>query len=590
MYLAFYKLRKNPFQISSDPEFLWLGDTHREALATLRYGVEDNKGFLLLTGDVGTGKTTLINRLLASLGDDVLAASVPDPSLEILDFYRYIAAVFGITEPFANKGEFLVVFRRFLEEAYAAGKKVVLIIDEAQRLTPELLEEIRLLSNIERPDSKLINIFFVGQNEFNGILLQPENRAIRQRITVNYDLKPLTIEETSHYIQHRLLVAGAKEPIFSPAAVQRIHAYARGYPRLINVIADRCLLTGFVDERPEIDAAIVLECAQELQIPAPSLPAAETVLPNPPAGSPTSTAAPKPATTAPPEQKSTPAEPPPPEPSPRRPLVLALLCVLVVGGMASGWYFFPQQSQNILTEIQATTRELAATIVGKLDHWRGTILASTPASPPEADTGGQQADDVSRPVAADTAPPRPSSPPSPSRPHPEPATPPSPPTPAPSGSPAGDRPLPDTAAATTSPAGIIEQAGPGSQNETNEPASAPAEIDPAFLNRTHVISFRHNSNTLPESGRALLDELYRHLQHLPYTMVEIHGYTDNLGTESYNQRLSLFRANLVKYYLLGKGVPEEKLTAIGEGSANPIASNETRVGRGQNRRVEIVVR
>ncbi|HHK60760.1 MAG TPA: type II secretory pathway protein, partial [Desulfobacterales bacterium] len=133
MYLEFYGLNKKPFQISADPEFLWLGDKHREALAALRYGVEDNKGFLLLTGDVGTGKTTLINRLLASLGDDVLAASIPDPGLEVLDFYRYIAAIFNIEEPFASKGEFLIVFRRFLEASHAAGKKVVLIIDEAQR-------------------------------------------------------------------------------------------------------------------------------------------------------------------------------------------------------------------------------------------------------------------------------------------------------------------------------------------------------------------------------------------------------------------------------------------------------------------------
>jgi len=190
MYLSFYGLKENPFQISTNPRFLWLGEKHQEALAALRYGILDNKGFLLLTGDVGTGKTTLINALLASLEDDVVAETIPDPGLKQLDLYHYIAEIFDIKGQFSSKGKFLVIFSRFLHSMHAKGKKVVLIIDEAQRLSPALLEEIRLLSNIEKPETKLINIFFVGQSEFNAALLREENRALRQRITVNYDIPP----------------------------------------------------------------------------------------------------------------------------------------------------------------------------------------------------------------------------------------------------------------------------------------------------------------------------------------------------------------------------------------------------------------
>ncbi len=196
MYLSHYNFERKPFQISSDPRFLWHGEKHSEALATLRYGVLDNKGFLLLTGDVGTGKTTLINTLVGSLGEDVIHAAVPDPSLEKLDFFNYIAAAFGMDRVFSSKGEFLIHFGRFLNQAHAEKNKVLLIIDEAQMLSQELLEEIRLLSNIEREDVKLVNIFDVGQNEFNEILADPRNIAVRQRLTTNYNISPLSCEES----------------------------------------------------------------------------------------------------------------------------------------------------------------------------------------------------------------------------------------------------------------------------------------------------------------------------------------------------------------------------------------------------------
>jgi general secretion pathway protein A len=150
MYTSFYKLKAKPFQISADPDFMWLGEKHQEALATLKYGVLDNKGFLLLTGDVGTGKTTLINTLIQSLSDDILCASVSDPGLSKLDFFNFIAFSFGINQEFLTKGSFLIGFRKFLLDAYDKNKKVLLIIDESQLLTQKLLEEIRLLSNIDQ--------------------------------------------------------------------------------------------------------------------------------------------------------------------------------------------------------------------------------------------------------------------------------------------------------------------------------------------------------------------------------------------------------------------------------------------------------
>ena len=267
MYLSFYDLNTEPFKISTDPAFLWLGEKHKEALATLRYGILGNKGILLLTGDVGTGKTTLINMLLKNLGEDTIVATVPDPGLDRMDFYNYVASAFDINKTFYTKGEFILYLTHFLKTAYADNKKVLLIIDEAQRLNKDLLEEIRLLSNIELQHTKLINLFFVGQIEFNDIISSEENKALRQRITLRYNIDPLNLDETTEYVKHRLQVAGAKRTIFNTNAISELYSFSQGYPRLINVICDFALLTGFVKEQKVIDAAIIRECASELKIP-----------------------------------------------------------------------------------------------------------------------------------------------------------------------------------------------------------------------------------------------------------------------------------------------------------------------------------
>jgi len=267
MYETYYNLKAMPFQITTDPRFLWLGEKHSEALATLKYGIMQNKGFLLLTGDVGTGKTALINRLVTMIDVAAIVAKIPDPGLSSLEFFNFLAVEFKMNKKFDSKGAFLIYLKNFLHQAYADHKKVLLVIDEAQRLNHELLEQIRLLSNIELQHRKLINIFFVGQPEFNEMLIEDRNRALRQRITVSYHIDPLTEPEAHKYIEHRLKVAGATREIFAQDAVREIFSFSGGYPRLVNIICDHALLTGYASDLKIIDKKVIKECERELQIP-----------------------------------------------------------------------------------------------------------------------------------------------------------------------------------------------------------------------------------------------------------------------------------------------------------------------------------
>ncbi len=256
-----------PFETSPDPKFIWLGEKHQEALATLKYGIKRNRGFLLLTGDIGTGKTTLINCFLNDKDTDAIVASIPDPDLSIVDFFKLLSKKFNIDIYFDTKGDFLIQFENFLHNTYSERKKALLIIDEAQRLNHQLLEQIRLLSNIEKQDLKLINIFFVGQNELYELIKDEQNKALRQRIAVHYNIGPLTESETRDYIKHRLSVAGSEEEIFSPESIYEIFSFSKGYPRLINTICERALMTGFAFHMKKIDGKIAKECADELTLP-----------------------------------------------------------------------------------------------------------------------------------------------------------------------------------------------------------------------------------------------------------------------------------------------------------------------------------
>ena len=267
MYLSHYNLVQKPFQISPNPKFLWLGEKHKEALAMMEYTILNNQGFLVLTGDVGTGKTTLINALVNSLGDDVLVATIFNPSLDKLEFFNHLGTSFNIQGEFKGKLDFLEKFSEFLHNTYNNNKRVLLIIDESQNLSQELLEEIRLLSNIEKEGSKLINIFFVGQDDFNAILMQKECRALRQRITTTHNIQPLRENETREYIFHRLKIGGCEEEIFTKKAIKETHFFSRGHPRLINIICDQALLTGYVKDTKRIRHPLIRECAQDLRLP-----------------------------------------------------------------------------------------------------------------------------------------------------------------------------------------------------------------------------------------------------------------------------------------------------------------------------------
>lgn len=270
MYLSFYGLHKKPFQINTNPSFFWFGTMHKEALALLKYGIAENKGFLLLTGDVGTGKTTLINALINSLGDEVIVAKVPDPGLEMIDFMNYISHAFEMEKKFRSKESFLVQFGDFLAIAYSAGKKVLLVIDESQRLSTELLEEIRQLSNIEKQATKILNILFIGQNEFNDVLLEKRNRPLHQRIAINYALRPFDFHETREYIRQSLKFAGTEKEIFNPDAVRNLYEFSEGFLRRINIICDHAMLSGYVRETKTVTGEMVKECVSDLCLPVSS--------------------------------------------------------------------------------------------------------------------------------------------------------------------------------------------------------------------------------------------------------------------------------------------------------------------------------
>jgi len=484
MYLNFYNLKTKPFQINADPRFLWLGEKHKEALAVLRYGILDNKGFLLLTGEVGTGKTTLIHALINALQDDVIIANVPDPGLETMEFYAYIARAFHLNNGFKTKYEFLSMFGDFLHQTHAENKQVLLIIDESQRMDQALLEEIRLLSNIEKQSTKLINIFFVGQAEFNSIILEGRNSALRQRITVNYDLGPISRKETDQYIQHRLKVAGTDKRIFTSGAVKEIHAFSEGYPRLINVISDRAMITGYTNGAATISGAVIRECAEEMQLhkpgrqkkPAKAAPRGKKQLSK--------------AVTVTQERRST------------KPGLYVLLGVLIAVWVGIAVYVYSPESMQQLIMI-----------------FKGRPITSQPVEK-------------------------------------QPTIPEKQPEPMAIVVPAEEKPIPIA-----------------------KPKPVQSEEYQLVLDKDVALHIAFNKQSdLTDEAYETLDKLAGVMNNDPSVEIVLKGYSRGYGSADYHKKMSEFSANIVKGYLVGKGVGASRIRAMGmlllETAEDTVASGE----------------
>ena len=516
MYLNFYKLHLKPFQISTDPKFLWLGEKHKEALAVLKYGILDNKGFLLLTGDVGTGKTTLLNALIDSLGTDVLVAMVTDPGLGKMDFFNFVANSFEMNKSFKSKGEFLIYLKNYLLEINRQNKQTLLIIDECQHLNQNLLEEVRLLSNIEKSNTKLINIFFVGQSEFNDIILRPRNRAIRQRITINYNISALSQSETEKYIQYRLHAAGSKETIFTAKAIKEVFKFSNGYPRLINIICDQALLTGYVKEKKNIDEKIVAECADELKIPYGRSIKRSMATPEAADGHSVEPASVEILPGAAVEQKTRHLN---------RPLVIAFIVVLFIWFGLVAIFFFNQQQPGMIDRMGSAPSgsDVAATqIVPKKTHGETDKAAGetriTMVTPKPAAVGGAFV-----------------------------------------GQPSGDQNV-------TSVKSHLSTVSADEQKTENRLSLQ--EIKEKFGAYPEV-QFGFNSNNLDSESYDILGLIARYCLENPGTTIVLRGYTDSSGVRAYNLKLSEFRADMVKTYLVGKGVKASNINAIAMGPGDP---------------------
>lgn len=266
MYTDFYQFREKPFDQTPDIRFFYQSSVHKRALAYLIYGLTDKKGFITISGEIGAGKTTLIRQLMNSLNKNAVVAHITNPKLPPLELLQMILHDFGIENQYRSKVKILNEFNKFLLEQYACGKDVMLIIDEAQVMDVDTLEEIRLLSNLETEKEKLLQIVLAGQPELRNKLNVPELKQLRQRIAVGYHILPLNAEETWKYIKHRLHVAGGRNDYFAEETRDQIYKFSTGIPRLINMICDAALLAGYVEEKRIIDNNLISDVVEELDL------------------------------------------------------------------------------------------------------------------------------------------------------------------------------------------------------------------------------------------------------------------------------------------------------------------------------------
>jgi len=267
MYTSFFGLSEKPFAITPDPRYLYLSERHAEALAHLLYGINESGGFIQLTGEVGTGKTTVVRTLLSRVPHHADVAVILNPRVTPVEFLLTICEELGLNLGEADRSsvkQMVDALNRRLLEAHAEGRRIIVLVDEAQNLSIEVLEQVRLLTNLETPTQKLLQIILIGQPELRELLDRTDLRQLAQRITGRYHLKPLAAEETKGYVRHRLRVAGAAQEIFAPAALAEVHRLSMGIPRVINVVCDRALLGAYTQETRKITAGLVRRAAGEV--------------------------------------------------------------------------------------------------------------------------------------------------------------------------------------------------------------------------------------------------------------------------------------------------------------------------------------
>ena len=567
MYLAHYGLKLKPFNISPDPQFLWLGERHREALATLKYGIQENKGFLLLTGDVGTGKTVLINSLIKQIDVKVIVATIPDPGLSLIDFYNILADEFKMGRGFTQKGEFLIHFKKFLIKAYGDQKTVLLIIDEAQRLKHELLDEIRVLSNIDFSGSTLINIFLVGQSELREMLLEERNRPFRQRISVSHNIEPLNEKETVTFIEHRLKVAGSTRRYLTADAMREVHVFSKGFPRLINVMCDHALMSGYSAGLTMIDGGMIKDCVKELQIPVDTVsPSVKEEMP----------VAYRTSTLQPPTDEYIEKSEIQEKGSFLRIAGFIIIFILFVGLTIS---FFStsqfEQSPNLARHNNETSLEPSSI---ESEKKQTAAIADSGGDTTDRQATMQGSEEIkeannTEKVVVDSK--------------------------------QLDKDLKETKTHTISQDEasndqlLEKELTEDKHSTTDEKKSAvlqaanqspknQGEQLPLVLSvKKILIYFDRDSTEIDSQQLETLVEIAFYLSRNADTSIIVEGYTDSYGNNFYNQKLSKLRANIVKSYLVGRGVANSQIRAIGLGPKNPIGDNENREGRSKNRRVEI---
>jgi general secretion pathway protein A len=266
VYKDHYRLSREPFSASPDPDFLWLNEKHAAAFESLKKGILEREGCVLLVGDIGTGKTTLIQRLARLGGVAAALVAIHETGMTRLDFCNSLAVEFGLKRRFERREDFYTEFKNVLLGKFSAYKKVLVVIDEAQRLNPEIIGEALELAGLELAGRNPLKIIFVGQPGISELLKQEAGRGGFKAIAARCDLNPFNLQETGRYIEHRLKVAGRGAPLFTEDAVKEVHALSKGYPRLINIVCDHALLYGFGSGLNEIDGRVVTECSRDLTV------------------------------------------------------------------------------------------------------------------------------------------------------------------------------------------------------------------------------------------------------------------------------------------------------------------------------------